>query len=494
MWEAVIPLAGAPTISSSGTTRASTARRGWCERVADENFDVIAIGTSQGGRFLPVDLAKAGNKVALVERGKLGGVCVNTGCTPTKTMVASARLAYQARRGAEYGVRIGPVSVDLAAVLERKRAMVAGARQNYASRLALDGLHLIDGEAHFTGPTTLDVALTDGRTRQISAPVIVIDTGTRPRPLAINGSGDVSVLDSTSIMELDELPEHLIILGGGYIGLEFGQMFRRFGSEVTIIQSAARLMMIEDQDVSDEVAAILRDDGIRVLTSSMPVSVIAADGDRVLLTVRTPQGEQQLVGSHLLSAIGRVPNTEALTPEAAGIRLDDRGFIEVNEYLEASVPGVYAMGDVKGGPAFTHLSYDDYRILHANLIRHEKASTRDRVVPYTVFIDPQLGRVGMTEREARAQGRAIRVAKLPMNAVVRAIETGETRGFMKAVVDADSGQILGCAVLGVEGGEIMTMIQVAMLGKLTYTAMADAVFTHPLMAEGLNTLFAALDA
>jgi pyruvate/2-oxoglutarate dehydrogenase complex dihydrolipoamide dehydrogenase (E3) component len=458
--------------------------------MADQHYDAIVIGTSQGGRFLPVELAKAGQKVALVERDQLGGVCVNRGCTPTKTMVASARLAYQARRGAEYGVRIGSVSVDLAAVRERKRAMVAGARQNYASRLPQDGLDLIEGEARFTGPKTVEIALTDGGTRQISAPVVVLDTGTRPRPLAITGTSDVPVLDSTSIMELDQLPEHLIILGGGYIGLEFGQMFRRFGSAVTIIQTAPRLMMIEDQDVSDEVAAILRDDGITVLTSSTPVRVEAARGGRLQLTVRTADGERRLEGSHLLSAIGRIPNTEALTPEAAGIRLDDRGFIEVDEYLQTSVPGVYAMGDVKGGPGFTHLSYDDYRILRANLIKHQKASTRDRVVPYTVFIDPQLGRVGLTERQARAQGRAIRVAKLPMSAVIRAIETGETRGFMKAVVDADSGQILGCAVLGSDGGEVMTMIQIAMLGKLTCTAMADAIFTHPLLAEGLNTLFA----
>jgi pyruvate/2-oxoglutarate dehydrogenase complex dihydrolipoamide dehydrogenase (E3) component len=460
--------------------------------MADENYDAIVIGTSQGGRFLPVELAKSGQKVALVERGPLGGVCVNRGCTPTKTMVASARLAYEARRGAEYGVRTGQVSVDLAAVRERKRAMVAGARENYASRQAQDGLDLIEGEARFTGPKTVEIALTDGGTRQISAPVIVIDAGTRPRPLTVAGAGDVPVLDSTSIMELDEPPEHLIILGGGYIGLEFGQMFRRFGSEVTIIQNAARLMMLEDDDVSDEVAAILRDDGITVLTSSSPIRVAPADAGRLRLTVSTQDGERQFEGSHLLSATGRVPNTEALIPEAA-IRLDDRGFIEVDEYLETSVPGVYAMGDIKGGPAFTHLSYDDYRILHANLIRHEKASTRDRVVPYTVFIDPQLGRAGMTEREAKAQGRAIRVAKLPMSAVIRAIETGETRGFMKAVVDADSGQILGCAVLGSEGGEIMSIIQVAMLGKLTYTAMADAIFTHPLLAEGLNTLFAMFD-
>jgi pyruvate/2-oxoglutarate dehydrogenase complex dihydrolipoamide dehydrogenase (E3) component len=462
--------------------------------MADEHYDAIVIGTSQGGRFLPIELAKAGQKVALVERDQLGGVCVNRGCTPTKTMVASARVAEQARRAAEYGVRTGPVSVDLAAVRERKRAMVAGARENYASRLPQDGLDLIEGEARFTGPKTLEVTLTHGRTRQISAPVVVIDAGTRPRTLAINGAGDVPVLDSTSIMELDELPEHLIIAGGGYIGLEFGQMFRRFGSQVTIIQVAPRLMMIEDEDVSDEVAAIMRDDGITVLTSATPARVEPASGGRLRLTLRTADGERQLEGSHLLSATGRVPNTEALTPEAAGIRLDDRGFIEVDEYLETSVPGVYAMGDIKGGPAFTHLSYDDYRILRANLIGHQKASTRDRVVPYTMFIDPQLGRAGLTEREARAQGREIRVAKLPMSAVIRALETGETRGFMKAVVDAGSGQILGCAVLGSEGGEIMTMIQVAMLGKLSYTEMANAIFTHPLLAEGLNTLFAMFDA
>src|ERR1700739_2218143 len=343
--------------------------------------------------------------------------------------------------------------------------------------MSQDGLDLIEGEAHFTGPNSVEIALTDGGTRQISAPVVVIDAGTRPKPLAITGAGDVPVLDSSSIMELDELPEHLIILGGGYIGLEFGQMFRRFGSEVTIIQRAARLLKVEDEDVSDEVAAILRDEGITVLTSSTPVRVEPADGGRVRLTVRTEDGERQLKSSHLLSAVGRIPNTEALSPEGAGIRLDEHGFIEVDEYLETSVPGVYAMGDVKGGPAFTHLSYDDYRILHTNLIGHETVSKRDRIVPYAVFIDPQLGRVGMTEREARAQGRAIRVAKLPMSAVVRAIETGETRGFMKAIIDADTRQILGSAVLGSEGGEIMTIIQVAMLGKLTHTDMADAIFT-----------------
>ncbi|MFJ1701571.1 mercuric reductase [Streptomyces sp. NPDC088252] len=461
--------------------------------MTDESYDVMVIGTSQGGRFLPADLAKAGKKVALIERDHLGGVCVNTGCTPTKTMVASARLAHQARRGAEYGVRTGPVTVDLTAVRERKRAMVTGARENYASRLTQGGLDLIEGEAHFTGPKTIEIALRGGGKQEISAPVIVIDTGTRPKPLAINGAQNVPVLDSTSIMELGALPEHLIILGGGYIGLEFGQMFRRFGSEVTIVQTRPRLMTREDDDVSDEVAAILRDDGITVLTSAMPERVEEVGGGRVRLTVRTRDGERQVEGSHLLSATGRVPNTEALALAAAGIRLRENGFIEVDEYLETSVPGVYAMGDVKGGPAFTHLSYDDYRILRANLLGGEKATTRDRIVPYTVFIDPQLGRIGMTERQAREQDRAVRVAKLPMSAVIRALETGETRGFMKVVIDAHTQQILGAAVLGVEGGEIMTIIQVAMLGKLPCTAMANAIFTHPLLAEGLNSLFMMLD-
>jgi len=476
--------------NSPGLTFSSGGKlRGYDRPVTDESYDAIVIGTSQGGRFLPVDLAKAGRRVALVERAQLGGVCVNRGCTPTKTMVASARLAYQARRGAEYGLRIGPVSLDLAAVRQRKQTMVEAARENYASRLTQDGLDLIEGEARFTGPKTLEVTLGDGGRREIGAPVIVLDTGTRPRPPTIRGVEQVPVLDSTSIMELDELPEHLIVLGGGYIGLEFGQMFRRFGSEVTIVQSGPRLMMTEDEDVSDEVAKILREDGITVLTSATASRVQDAGGGRVRLTVGTPDGEQQIEGSHLLSAIGRLPNVEALAPEAAGIRLRENGFVEVDEHLETSAPGIYAMGDVTGFPAFTHSSYDDSRILRANLLFGEKASTRDRIIPYTVFIDPQLGRVGMTERQARQSHREVRVAKLPMSMVVRALETGETRGFMKAVVDADTREILGAAVLGAEGGEIMTIIQVAMMGELPYTAMANAIFTHPLLAEGLNSLF-----
>ena len=283
----------------------------------------------------------------------------------------------------------------------------------------------------------------------------------------------------------------------GYIrakATEFGQMFRRFGSQVTIIQQHPRLLMNEDEDVSDEVTKIFREDGITVLTGTTPQQVEPLSGGHIQLTVRTPQGEQQLSGSHLLAAIGRVPNTDALSPEAAGIHLNEDGYIQVNGQLETNVPGVYALGDVKGGPAFTHTSYDDFRILRTNLLEHGSANTQGRLVPYTIFIDPELGRVGLSENEARKQGRNIRVAKLPMNAVIRALETGETRGFMKAIVDTETNHILGCAVLGVEGGEIMTMIQVAMMGKLPYTALKEGIFTHPTLAEGLNVLFMTLDA
>lgn len=461
------------------------------------NYDAIVIGTSQGGRFLPIALAKAGQKVAVIERGDLGGVCVNVGCTPTKTMVASARLAYLARRSADYGIHLGPISVDLQGVRQRKQAIVEGARLGYQNRLtAAQGLDLdlLRGEAHFIAPKTLEVSLNSGGTREITASRIFINTGDRPAQLAVKGAESVSVLDSTTLMELDTLPEHLFIVGGGYIGLEFGQMFRRFGSRVTIIQRRSRLLMNEDEDVSHEITKILREEGITVLTETTLQQVKPLGGGYIQLMVGTPQGEQWLSGSHLLAATGRIPNTEALAPEVAGIQLDKQGYIQVNERLETSVPGVYALGDVKGGPAFSHVSYADFRILRTNLIEHGNASTHDRLVPHTIFIDPQLGRVGMTENEARRQGRNIRVAKLPMNAVARALETGETRGFMKAIVDADTQQILGCAILSIEGGEIMTIIQVAMMGKLPYTALKEGLFTHPTLAEGLNALFMTLDS
>ena len=463
------------------------------------NYDAIVVGTSYGGRFLSVSFAEAGRKVALIERGFLGGTCVNVGCTPTKTMVASARATYLARRGADYGFHTGPISVDMPVVRERKQSVVRGARSYFESLVnaaheLVPGLDLLRGEAHFLSPKTLEVHLRGGEMQQITAPLIFINVGTRPAQLSFKGTESVSVLDSTSVMELDTVPEHLLIVGGGYVGLEFGQMFRRFGSRVTIMQRKPRVLMSEDEDVGEGVAEILREDGITVLTNTTPQHVEPLGDGRMRMTVRTREGEQQLTGSHLLAAAGRVPNTEALNTEAGDIQLDTGGYIRVNGQLETNVPGVYALGDVKGGPAFTHVAYDDVRILRTNLLEHGSASTQDRLVPSTIFIDPQLGRIGLNETEAREQGRNVRVAKLPMKEVPRALETGETRGFMKAIVDADTHQILGCAILALEGGEIMSIIQVAMMGKLPYTALKDGIFTHPTLAEGLNNLFMMLDA
>src|SRR5712692_4020111 len=457
-------------------------------------YDAIVIGAGQAGGPLSTELARAGWKTALIEREHVGGTCINEGCTPTKTMVASARVAYLARRGADYGVQTGPVTVDMTKVRQRKRDIVNSFRNGSQRRIeSTKGVDLLMGEARFTGPKTLEVRLKSGETQQLTAGTIFLNAGDRPAKPALSGIENVSTLDSTSIMELDTVPEHLLVVGGGYVGLEFGQMFRRFGSRVTIIQRGAYLLTREDADVAGEVANILREDGIEVLLETRPVRVEQSSAGNISLTVQTPAGERTLTGSHLLVATGRVPNTDWLNLDAAGIQVDKRGFIQVNERLETNVPGIYALGDIKGGPAFTHISYDDFRIIRTNLLEKGNASIHGRLVPYTVFIDPQLGRVGLSETEARAQGRNIRVAKMPMNYVARALEVDESRGFMKAVVDADTGQILGAAILGIEGGEIMAMLEVAMMGKVPYTVLRDAVFAHPTLAESLNNLFTALE-
>jgi pyruvate/2-oxoglutarate dehydrogenase complex dihydrolipoamide dehydrogenase (E3) component len=461
---------------------------------ANTHYDAIVIGAGQAGGPLSTALANAGWKTAVIERVHVGGTCINEGCTPTKTMVASARVAYLARRGADYGVHTGPVTIDMVKVRQRKRDIVDSFRGGSERRIErAAGLDLLMGEASFTGPKTLEVLLNAGETRQLTASTIFINAGERPAKLALAGIENVPTLDSTSIMELDTVPEHLLIIGGGYVGLEFGQMFRRFGSQVTVIQRGAFLLSREDPDVAGEVAHILREDGIEVLLETKPVRVEQTAQGTIHLTVQTPAGERTLSGSHLLAAAGRVPNSDWLNLDAAGIQTDKRGSIQVNERLETNVPGIYALGDVKGGPAFTHISYDDFRIIRTNLLENGNASIRERLVPYTVFIDPQLGRVGLSETEARAQGRSIKVAKMPMNYVARALEVDESRGFMKAVVDAATGQILGCAILGIEGGEIMAILEVAMMGKVPYTVLRDAVFAHPTLAESLNNLFSTLD-
>jgi pyruvate/2-oxoglutarate dehydrogenase complex dihydrolipoamide dehydrogenase (E3) component len=456
---------------------------------APHEYQAIVIGSGQGGNPLCAALAGAGLRTALIERQHVGGTCINEGCTPTKTMVASARVAYLARRGADYGVHAENLRIDMERVRLRKRDIVNSFRNGSQSRLEKTAnLDLIFGEARFTGKKSLAVRLNDGGERELTGEKIFINAGARPSVPPIEGLKEVSFLNSTSIMELDAVPEHLVVLGGGYVGLEFGQMFRRFGSHVTIIQSGAQLLSGEDADVAGEVASILKQDGIDVLLNTKAERV-QKEAAQIQVSTRTGDETRTVQGSHLLVAIGRTPNTDSLNVPAAGIATDKRGFIRVNAKLETSVEGVFALGDIKGGPAFTHISYDDFRILRTNLIEHGDASTKGRMVPYTLFIDPQLGRIGFTEAEARAKKTKIRVAKMPMNYVARALEIDETRGFLKVIVDDRSGKILGAAILGIEGGEVMSMLQLAMMGKLKYSRLRDGTFAHPTLAESLNNLF-----
>jgi pyruvate/2-oxoglutarate dehydrogenase complex dihydrolipoamide dehydrogenase (E3) component len=452
-------------------------------------YDAIILGSGQAGNPLARALSSKGKRTALIERALVGGTCVNYGCTPTKTLVASAEVAYTARRAREYGIKVEGVSVDMPAVRERKRGMVQKWREGTEKRLREAKLvDLIYGEGCFVGPKQLRVQLNDGREQTLTADLIVIDTGLTVNIPPIEGLASVPYLDNASVMELDEVPEHLIVLGGGYVGLEFAQMFRRFGSRVTVAQKGKQLLSGEDSDVADQVAAILREDGIEILLETK-TEAVSAIGTNVRLSIRVKGESRELEGSHLLVATGRRPNTDALNLPAAGIVTDDRGYIRVNDKLETSAPGVYAVGDVNGGPSFTHVSYDDFRVLQTNLLEGGHRSVAGRLYPYCVFIDPQLGRIGLSENEAVKQGRRVRVAKLPMTSVARPLETGRSRGFMKVLVDPRTEEILGAAVLGAEGGEVMSLIQVAMMGKLKYTALHDAIFAHPLFAESLNNLF-----
>jgi pyruvate/2-oxoglutarate dehydrogenase complex dihydrolipoamide dehydrogenase (E3) component len=458
---------------------------------AQQHYDAVVVGSGQGGNPLARALAESGRRTALVEREHVGGTCINEGCTPSKTMIASAKVAYFDRRSADYGVRNGSPAVDMVKVRQRKRDIVESFRGSNERRLERAGVDLLMGEASLAGPKELEVRLNGGETVRLTADEVFINVGARPSAPPVEGLDSVPTLNSSTVMELDEVPERLLVLGGGYVGLEFAQMFRRFGSEVTVVQRGQQLLSREDADVAEAVAEVLREDGIEVLLETEAQRAGHAEDWEIQLTVRTPAGERTLSGSHLLAATGRTPNTDRLNLEAAGVRTNERGFIETNERLETNVLGIWALGDVTGGPAFTHISYDDFRVIKTNLLDGGDA-TNDRLVPYTVFIDPQLGRVGLSEQEAREQGRNIRVAKMPMSYVARAIEVDEPRGMMKAVVDADTDQILGCAVLGIEGGEVMAMIQIAMMGKVPYTSLRDAVFTHPTLAESLNNLFATI--
>jgi pyruvate/2-oxoglutarate dehydrogenase complex dihydrolipoamide dehydrogenase (E3) component len=452
-------------------------------------YDAIIIGAGQSGPFLAVRLAEAGRRVALIEREHVGGTCVNNGCIPTKTMVASARAAHVARDGARFGVETGSVRVDYAKVKARKDEIVAGSVKGLVDWMAATkGLTTILGEARFTGPHEIEV---NGET--LSAPQIFLNTGGRPVVPDWPGLGEVPYLTNESLMDLAVLPEHLVIVGGSYIGLEFAQMFRRFGSRVTVIEHGDRLIAREDADISEAVKGILEGEGI-VLHFSARDFAVAKDGAGVALTFAAGGAAQTVTGSHLLVATGRKPNSDRLGLDAAGIAVDARGYIAVNERLETNVPGVFAMGDVNGRGAFTHTSYNDFEIVAANLLDGDDRKVSERIAAHNLYIDPPLGRVGMSEGEVKAKGIKALVGVLPMSRVGRARERGETQGFMKVLVDAQSKLILGAALLGIEADEVVQSILHVMAARQPYTLITRTMHIHPTVSELLPSLFGDLKA
>jgi pyruvate/2-oxoglutarate dehydrogenase complex dihydrolipoamide dehydrogenase (E3) component len=451
---------------------------------AATRYDAIVIGTGQSGPPLTGRMSAEGWKVAVIERKLLGGTCVNTGCIPTKTLVASARAAQMARRAADFGVMIdGPILVDMKRVRARKDEISGQSREGLARWIErTKNVILYEGHARFKGPNQVKV-----KGDLLEADRIFINVGGRAAVPPLPGFDQVDYLTNSSVMELKRLPEHLIIIGGSYIGLEFGQIFRRFGSRVTIIEKGPRLISRDDEDASEAVRQILENEGVRIRTNA---ECIRAErrGDRVAVGVECNAGEPEVEGSHLLLAMGRGPNTDDLGLEKAGVEVDQRGFIGVDDQLRTSVPGIWAMGDCNGRGAFTHTSYNDFEIVAANLFDNDPRKVSDRILCYGLFIDPPLGRVGMTEAEARASGRRVLIGKRPMTQVGRARERSETDGFIKVLVDADSKEILGAAILGIEGDEVVQGILDVMYARAPYTVIQRAVHIHPTVAELVPTV------
>ena len=450
-------------------------------------YEAIVIGSGQGGNPLCHRLADNGWNVALVERSYLGGTCINTGCTPTKTMIASAGVAHYARNAARWGVRASSVSVDLPAVVDRKNKVVesfrAGQQRSVAERKTL---RLFRGQGRFIAPHQIQV-----ESDVIESERIFIDTGTRPEIPRLPGLEAAGYLTNETLMDVRELPEHLLILGGGYIGIEFGQMFRRFGSDVTIVHHHEKLLTREDPDVVGELFKALESEGVKLRLGTRTVKVEKRDS-KILLTLESPRGTEILSGTHLLVATGRHPNTDDMGLDKAGVAVDARGYIKVNFRLETNVPGIWALGDVKGGPAFTHISYNDYQIIYGNLMEGKSLTIENRYLPYALFTDPQLGRVGMTEQEARTTGRKLKIGTYPIARVARAIERDETAGIMKIVVDAQTDHILGAAIVASEGGELIQVLGALILAGAPYTVLKGAVFIHPTLAEGFFGLMNAV--
>jgi len=449
-----------------------------------EQFDVLVLGSGKGGKLLAWHMAQSGQRTAVVERRWIGGSCPNIACLPSKNEIWSAKVSHLARQGARFGVVTGPVTTDMATVLRRKRDMVTREIDAHLQNYKITGAELIMENGRFLAPKTLEVHLNDGGTRVLAGDRVFINVGTRAAVPDVPGLEPARPLTHIEVLELDYLPAHLIVFWAGYVGLEMAQAYRRFGSHVTVIESGPQLMGREDPDVAAEIQRILSEEGIRFLLATEALNVHGRSGEGVSVTVRTPSGEQDVEGSDILVAAGRVPNTHGIGLEEAGIELDVRGYVRVNERLETTAPDVWAMGDCAGSPQFTHVAGDDFRIIRDNLAGG-KRSTRDRLVPYCMFTDPPLAHVGLSERGAQRDGIAVRVAKLPMSAVLRTETTDETQGF----VGGDDDLILGFTMIGAEAGEVMAAVQTAMLAKLPYQELCDAVLTHPTMAEGLGPLF-----
>ncbi len=455
---------------------------------AVEDYDLVILGGGTGSTIAAWTFAGQGQRVAVIERKYIGGSCPNIACLPSKNVLHSARIASYFRRGEEFGLAADGVRVDMAGVRSRKRAMVSGLNEMYLENFKKTGAELIFGTGRFIGPKTLEAALPEGKIRRFRGTNVIVSTGTRAALDAVPGLADAQPLTHIEALELDQLPEHLIVIGGGYVGLEFSQAMRRFGSKVTVIHRNDRLLNKEDDDVSESLASLFKDEGIDTVLNAQVKRISGKSGDSVGVAFEQNGREKILVGTHLLVATGRRPNTENLGLESAGIELTDRGYLKVNERLQTTAPGVWAIGEVAGSPQFTHVSVDDFRVVRDNLAGGNHVTT-DRLIPYTLFTDPELARVGLNEKEATAKGIPYRLFKIPMDHVLRARTVSETRGFLKALVEVNSDRILGFTAFAVEGGEIMASVQTAMIGGSPYTALRDAIWSHPTLVEGLIPLF-----
>jgi pyruvate/2-oxoglutarate dehydrogenase complex dihydrolipoamide dehydrogenase (E3) component len=453
-----------------------------------EQLDLLVLGSGEGGKFLAWHMARSGYRAAVVERKLIGGSCPNTNCLPSKNEVWSAKVADLVHHASRFGMITGPVSTDMRQVLARKKAMVDGLIAMHLDLYKSSRTELIMGTGRFIAPKTVAVSLNDGGTRVLTAARIALNVGTHTIIPNIPGLAAASPLTNVELLELDRLPDHLVVLGGGYVGLEFAQAYRRFGSRVTILEAGAQLAAREDADVAAALLQMLRDEGIEVHLATKLLAVQGNSGSRVALRLDTPTGEQRLEASDILVATGRSPNTHGIGLDIAGVELDERGFIRVNDRLETSARDIWAIGDCAGSPQFTHVSFDDFRVIRDNL-GGDQRSTRNRLVPYCMFTDPPLARIGLSEDEARRQGIAVRTARLPIVAVLRSRTTAETTGFMKTLVEAQGDRILGFVMLGAEAGEVVAVVQTAMLAGLPYSGLRDAIITHPTMAEGLVALF-----